>query len=303
MNIDATNVVTATESGIQALTALAVAYSFSVLGAVILLVLGFIAAGGAERWSYAALGHVRGFDQTLRLFLSKVLRYGILILIGITVLAQFGVQTASIIATLGAAGLAIGLALQGTLQNIAAGIMLLVLRPFRVGEAIAAGGVSGTVQEIGLFATELRTGDGLYVLVPNSQLWNTPVTNYSRNPTRQYDLTLGIGYGDDIASAERIFAALAAGDRRVLSDPAPSTFVSAFGESAVAVTLRYWTKGGDWWATQLDLKKAAKAKLNEAGISIPYPQRDVHHFGPSEMRGEPPPRAVAKAASAGKAGK
>src|SRR5690606_2996252 len=138
---------------------------------------------------YGALGRFRGFDETLRKFFAQIVRYAILIVVGITVLAQFGVQTASIIAALGAIGLAIGLALQGTLQNIAAGIMLLALRPFRVGEYIDAGSVSGTIQEIGLFATELKTLDGLFVLAPNSELWNTPVTNYSRNPLRRNDLT------------------------------------------------------------------------------------------------------------------
>lgn len=276
MQADAANIVAAAQAGVRQASALAVAYSFSILGAIVLLIAGLIVAGVAERWSYAVLGHVHGFDKTLRLFLSKVLRYGILILVAITVLAQFGVQTASIIATLGAAGLAIGLALQGTLQNIAAGIMLLVLRPFRVGESIEVGSVSGTVQEIGLFATELRTGDGLYVLAPNSQLWNTPVTNYSRNATRQYDLTIGIGHDDDVELAERILLSLAAADGRVLRQPAPGAFVSKIGDSAIAVTLRYWTGTADWWSAQLALTKAAKRELTRQGISIPYPQQDVH---------------------------
>src|SRR5690606_6808323 len=187
----------------------AIAYSFSVLGAIILIIAGFIVAGALQRWTYRGLGRFPSFDETLRRFLSKIVRYGVLVLVGVTVLAQFGVQTASIIAALGAVGLAVGLALQGTLQNIAAGIMLLVLKPFRVGEYVDAGGIAGTIEEIGLFATELKTLDGLYMLAPNSELWNKAVTNYSRNATRRNDLSLRIGYGDDIDLAQKTLMDLA----------------------------------------------------------------------------------------------
>ena len=152
---------------------------------------------------------VRGIDETLARFFSNIVRYAVLLLVFITVLGQFGVQTASIIATLGAAGLAIGLALQGTLQNIAAGIMLLVLRPFRVGESIETPAVTGTVTEIGLFATELRTADGLYRLAPNSTLWNVPVTNYSRERLRRHDLTVTVGNDEDIDAAQAALLELA----------------------------------------------------------------------------------------------
>ncbi|MEC9343759.1 MAG: mechanosensitive ion channel family protein [Pseudomonadota bacterium] len=265
------------EAAIAQVTALAAEYSLSVLGAVVLLVVGYAAAGLFERWSYRTLSRVKGFDETLRRFLSKTVRYGVLILVGVTVLAQFGVQTASIIAALGAAGLAIGLALQGTLQNVAAGIMLLVLRPFRVGEFVEVGNISGTIVEIGLFATELKTLDGLYVLAPNSELWNAPVTNYSRHGERRYDLTVGIGYDDDIALAEKTMMAIANGDERVLGEPAPQTFVSELGDSAVAVTLRFWTKTPDWFATTRDLTRRAKIEFDDRGLSIPFPQQDVHY--------------------------
>lgn len=259
-------------------TAHAVQFGFSVAGAFILLVTGYLAAGVLSRSSYVALGRVPGFDETLRRFFSELVRYAIMVLVGVTVLAQFGVQTASIIAALGAVGLAIGLALQGTLQNIAAGIMLLVLRPFRVGEFVDAGSVSGTVQEIGLFATELKTFDGLYVLAPNSTLWNSPVKNYSRNATRMTEIAIGIGYGDDIQLALSTYAELAAADPRILSDPAPNCFVSSLDDSSVTVAVRYWTKSPDWFATKLDFTKAAKLAFDAKGISIPFPQRDVHLF-------------------------
>ena len=278
MNIDAAGMLTTAEAALVEAGQLAVAYSFSIVGAIILLIAGYIVAGVAERWAYAGLGKFRGFDETLRKFFSKAARYAILILVGITVLAQFGVQTASIIAALGAAGLAIGLALQGTLQNIAAGIMLLVLKPFRVGEYVEAGDVAGTIEEIGLFATQVKRIDGLFILAPNSELWNTPVTNYTRNPLRRYDLTIGIGYDDDIDLAQETLAGLAEGDARVLEDPAPATFVIELGDSAVGITLRYWTATPDWWQTRIDLTKAAKQAFDQKGISIPFPQQDVHYI-------------------------
>ncbi|NMG39080.1 mechanosensitive ion channel [Chelativorans sp. ZYF759] len=269
----------AVEMALIQLAQLAVAYSFSVLGAIVLLVAGYLVAGVAERSAYAAMGRISGFDETLKRFFSKAVRYAVLVFVGVTVLAQFGVQTASIIAALGAAGLAIGLALQGTLQNIAAGIMILVLRPFRVGEFITAGSVSGGVQEVGLFATELKTFDGIYVLVPNSQLWNTAVTNFSRNPTRSTDISTGIGYGDDLDLALKVVRELVSADARVLADPPPSVFVAELGDSSVVITARYWTTGGDWFATKLHFRKAIKAALEENGISIPFPQREVRVIG------------------------
>lgn len=281
MNFDTTGMVAALEGGVREASALAVAYSFSILGAIIILVAGFIIAGVAERWSYAGLNRMKSFDETLSKFLSKVVRYAILIFVGITVLAQFGVQTASIIAALGAAGLAIGLALQGTLQNIAAGIMLLVLKPFRVGEYVDAGDVSGTIVEIGLFATEVKRIDGLFILAPNSDLWNTAVTNYSRNPQRRNDLTIGIHYDDDIDLAQDTLMALARDEKRVLEEPAPMTFVAELGDNSVNITLRYWTATSDWWMTRLDLTKAGKKAFDAKGITIPFPQRDLH-FYPAE---------------------
>ncbi len=269
------------------LSELAVTYSFSILGAILLIIGGYIVANIAQRSVYGALGRFRGFDETLRKFFSQIVRYAILILVGITVLAQFGVQTASIIAAVGAIGLAIGLALQGTLQNIAAGIMLLALRPFRVGEYIDAGNVSGTIQEIGLFATELKTLDGLFVLAPNSELWNTPVTNYSRNPLRRNDLTIGIGYDDDIDLAFDIMTEVVSGDERVLSDPAPDVFVSQLGDSAVDVTIRYWTSTPNWWPARLEFTKRIKQIFDEKGITIPFPQRSVHYFGQPQGDAQP----------------
>lgn len=255
---------------------LLVVYSFSVAGALLTIVLGFAVAGLAKRWTSRALSRLNHDDRTLNNFLSNLAKYAVLTVFAVAVLAQFGVQTASILAALGAAGLAIGLALQGTLQNIAAGVMLLILRPLRVGEYIDADGVDGTVEEIGLFATRMKTLDGLYRMVPNSELWNVPITNYSRYDVRRNDLVIGIGYDDDISLAEKTLKALAGKDDRVLEDPEPATFVSELGDSAVSVTLRYWTKTADWFATASHLRGEAKRTFDKKGISIPYPQQDLH---------------------------
>jgi small conductance mechanosensitive channel len=153
--------------------------------------------------------------------------------------------------------------------------MLLALRPIRIGEYVEVGEVAGIVEEIGLFATRLSTLDGVYLLAPNSTLWNTPVRNYSRNVARRNDITVGIGYGDDIDLALRTLMEIATSDGRILADPAPMTFVTELGDSAVAVTLRYWTASTDFLSTKLDFTKAAKQSFDRKGISIPFPQRDV----------------------------
>lgn len=257
---------------------LLVQYAFSVLGAILLLIGGFVIAGMVKRWVTGLMNKADHVDPTVISFVANMARYAVLIIAFIAVLGQFGVQTASILAALGAAGLAIGLALQGTLQNIAAGLMLLFLRPFKVGEYVDAGDVSGTINEIGIFATRLTTVDGLYVLAPNSTLWNTPVKNYTRHDSRRNDLVIGIGYEDDIALAEKLMMEAAQNDERVLSSPEPRTFVSELGDSAVSVTLRYWTATPDFFFTGKELTKSLKLEFDKNEIAIPYPQRDLHVF-------------------------
>lgn len=289
MEQQASDFVIATRAALAQLTALGIQYSFSVVGAILLLVVGWLVAGVIGRSARRGLSRIHGIDATLAQFFSNIIHYAILILVVVMVLGQFGVQTASILAALGAIGLAVGLALQGTLQNIAAGIMLLVLRPFRVGEYIETGAVSGTVQDIGLFATQLKTGDGLYRLAPNSVLWNVPVTNYSRFDTRMNDIAFTIGYDDDIDAAQKLMLELAASDPRVLKQPAPSAYVSEVTASSVTVTLRYWARNTDWWMASRDLTKAAKLAFDKMKPPIPYPQdtyRDVSgESGPSTPDG------------------
>ena len=214
MELDPQNALSAIQAGIRQASALIVTYSFSVLGAVLLLVIGFVVAGLVERWIYAGLGQVSGFDLTLRRFFSKIARYVVLGLVVVMVLGQFGIQTASVIAAIGAVGLAIGLALQGTLQNIAAGIMLLALRPLRIGEYVEVGSITGTVEEIGLFATRLRAADGIYVLAPNSTLWTQPVKNFTRNGVRRNDITITVPNADNIDGIQKSLLGLAERDVR-----------------------------------------------------------------------------------------
>lgn len=275
MEFSTQNALVTLQAGIAQLSTLIVSYSFSALGAIVLLIIGYFLAGLAERSISAGLSHIHGFDATLRAFFSKIVRYLILALVAIMVLGQFGVQTASIVAALGAIGLAIGLALQGTLQNIAAGIMLLALRPFRIGEYVEVGDIAGTVEEIGLFATRLRAFDGIYILAPNSTLWNQPVRNFNRNGRRRSDITIGIGYEDDIDLAQKTLLELARDDSRVFGDPAPTAFVSELADSAVSITLRFWATDQDFHAAVLDITKAAKQAFDGRGISIPFPQRVV----------------------------
>ncbi|HEX7006681.1 MAG TPA: mechanosensitive ion channel domain-containing protein [Alphaproteobacteria bacterium] len=264
---------------LNAVGAILARYALDVIGAIAILIVGWIAAAWASKGTRRMLGRFRAMDDTLKPLLAQVVRYAILVFVAIAVLAQFGVQTASIIAVLGAAGLAVGLALQGTLQNIAAGIMLLALRPLRVGEYIDAGTVAGTVDEIGLFTTELRTFDGVYVSVPNADLWNRPIKNYSRLPTRRLDLPVRIGMGEDIDQAMTALAELLEKDPRVLSEPPAQVMVLSVNESSVSINMRCWCKASDYWDLLYDLTRAAKLKLDEVGIVIPYPQRAIHIIG------------------------
>lgn len=263
------------------LIALIIDYALDMVGAVLLLIAGWIVAGWAQKHIARMLGSVERVDATLLSFVTQSVRYTILILVMVAVLAQFGVQTTSIIAVLGAAGLAVGLALQGTLANIAAGVLLLFLRPFKIGEYIDAGGIAGTVREIGLFATEFKSYDGIFVMVPNSQLASAAITNYSRLPTRRLDLVIGISYGDNMNQAMTVLNDLLVNDDRILKDPAHQVMVKELADSSVNLNLRCWTNRQNYWSLLFDLTQQAKERLDEHGISIPFPQRDVHLF-PSE---------------------
>lgn len=265
----------------------------SLLTAIAVLIVGWLIAGWAERGLLSALSRQGRVDETVRPFLASLVRYGVLTVTFVAVLGEFGVETASILAVLATAGLAIGLALQGTLSNVASGIMLLWLRPFGQGDYIENDEISGTVESIGIFTTDMRTANGVYLSVPNSRLWNSTLFNYSRLPRRRIDLEIGIGYDDDIGEARRILLGLAGDDARVLGDPEPQVVVASLGDNAVDLKLRCWTATGDYWPALFDLREKAKICLGDAGIDLPFPQRTIHYVGDDK-----PAVATAEAARA-----
>ncbi|RMF00934.1 MAG: mechanosensitive ion channel family protein [Alphaproteobacteria bacterium] len=250
-------------------------YGLSLLSAVAILVAGFVLAGWISRTLRRRLETIKRFDHTLIPILAQIARYAVLLFTLILVLAEFGIQTTSIIAVLGAAGLAIGLALQGTLQNVAAGMMLLFLRPFKAGDFIETSAASGTVSEIGMFMTRLNTAQGIHIAVPNSRIWSDSIINYSKNPRRRLDLLVGIAYEDDIDRARKIILELAHKEERILKDPEPVVIVKDLGESSVDLELRAWIKRADFWDVRFQMLRDVKYALDAAGISIPYPHRQV----------------------------
>lgn len=271
--MDPTQLTGEIETLLEGIIAWAVVAVPNLISALVLLIAGWWLAGRAAITLRRIIdNHV---DATLCTVIVSLVRYAILVLVVIAVLGQVGIQTTSVLAALGAVGLAIGLAMQGTLSNIAAGVMLLWLRPFRVGDYIDTGNVAGTVKEVTLFACELHSWDGVYQFVPNSELWNKRIINYSRLPTRMVDLSFRVAYGDDLEKGRDVLTQLA-GDARVHRDPAPQIFVNELSDSAVVLALRVWTANGDYWPVRRELTESGKAALEAAGLSIPFPQRDLH---------------------------
>ncbi|MDZ7840470.1 MAG: mechanosensitive ion channel [Gammaproteobacteria bacterium] len=260
----------------QYIIALITTWGLSVLGALAILFFGWILSRWAESMTRRALTRTSRIDLTLTSFFSSLVRYLVLVFTAIAVLSQFGIQTASLIAVLGAAGLAIGLAMQGTLSSIAAGVMLLVFRPFRIGDYVEVSGQAGTVAAINLFITELTTPDNKQIIVPNSNIWGQSVVNHSYHPIRRLDLQFGIGYGDDIDLATGIIRDALESEERALKDPEPMIVVGNLGASSVDLTVRVWVNAGDYWPLKFDLTKGLKQAFDARGVGIPYPQMDVH---------------------------
>jgi len=214
-------------------------------------------------------------DPTLTVFASNLAFYGMMAIVVIAALSQLGVQTASLVAALGAAGLAVGLALQGSLTNFAAGILIIIFHPFRVGDVIEAGAHTGSVTEIQLFTTSLTTGDNRLVIVPNSQLTENSLVNYSTLGQRRIDLVASVDYAADIDRVKQILMALLAADERILSAPAPAVSLLEMADSSLDFAVRPWVENADYWAVRCDLQEAIKKRLDAEGINIPFPQRDV----------------------------
>jgi small conductance mechanosensitive channel len=221
-------------------------------------------------------------EPTLAKFLGSLASNGLKVLLFISVASMVGVETTSFIAVLGAAGLAVGLALQGSLANFPGGVLVLLFRPYRVGDFVEAQGVSGTVASIQIFNTVLKTPDNKVVIVPNGAISNGIITNYSREPVRRVYFVFGIGYGDDIGKAKAVLERLVTGDDRVLADPPHQIVVSSLGDSSVNITVRAWAESANYWGLFFDLTEQVKLAFDTEGISIPFPQRDVHLFSASD---------------------
>ncbi len=252
-------------------------YGLRVAGAVLVLLVGRALSRWARRSTAAGLKRAQ-VDATLIPFISGMVFTLAMVFVVVAVLGLFGIPTASFIAVLGAAGLAVGLAMQGTLSNFAAGVMLLIFRPFKVGDFVEVGGTVGTVREIGIFATQLNTPDNVRVVISNSSVHGNKISNYTANETRRVDLTIGVGYDDDLEAARRAIQDVVASHPLVLEVPAPQVEVAELGDSSVNFVVRPWAATADYWRVHFDVTQRCKEKLEAAGCSIPFPQRDVHLF-------------------------
>ncbi len=263
------------EQQVSQLIDVGVQFGLNVLGAVGVLILGRIIAGWARSAVQRALTKY-DVDVTLRTFLTRMTFVLVIVFAVIAALARFGVQTTSFVAVLGAAGFAIGMALQGSLSNFAAGIMIILFRPYGVGDAIEAAGVTGTVKSIQLFTTEIATFDNVKVVIPNGQLFSGVIKNFSVYDTRRADITVGIAYDAPIDRAREIVLELLGNDERVFKDPEPQVFVNELADSSINLLVRFWTKRTDFWGAKMAVNEQIKSDFDIHGIEIPFPQRVVH---------------------------
>ena len=247
----------------------------SVLAAILLLFAAFIIGGWVRRKIVQVALAREELDDTLFTFFGNLARYAVLVLALVVVMNTFGVQTPSLVAAIGAAGLAIGLALQGTLSNLAAGVMIILFRPIKLGDFVSVSGVSGTVKDISLNTTELATVDNVQVIVPNAQVWGSVITNYSVYDTRRAEWIFGVSYGANLATAEKVIRDTILSDPRALKDPAPFCQVNNLGDSSVDFLVRVWCKSSDKFSFEADMKRQVKEALDAAGIDIPFPTQTL----------------------------
>lgn len=250
-------------------------YGLKVIGALAIFIFGRWAAGITRALLRRLLTRQK-IDRTIITFTCNLVYTGILAFVVIAALSKLGVQTASFVAVIGAAGLAIGLALQGSLSNFAAGVLMIIFRPFRAGDYIEGGGVAGVVDEINIFTTIMKTPDNKKIIIPNATMMGANIINYTANPTRRVDFTFGVGYQDDLSRVKQVLSELADGDSRILKDPAPVVAVSELADSSVNLVMRVWVKTEDYWDVYFAMTEAVKLRFDAEGISIPYPQQDVH---------------------------
>ena len=252
-------------------------YGLKIVAAIVIFIVG--------RWIAKALKNVvkrmmakGNVEEILISFVGNLTYIALLVFVIIAALNQLGIQTTSFIAIIGAAGLAIGLALQGSLANFAAGVLMIIFRPFQVGEYIEGAGVAGSVEKVQIFTTQLKTPDNKTIIIPNAKIMGDNITNYSAKDTRRVDMVIGVGYGDDLKKVREILEDILAKDDRILEDPAPTIGVLELGDNSVNFAVRPWVKRDDYWGTYFDVTETVKRRFDEEGISIPYPQRDVHLY-------------------------
>ena len=256
---------------IQAVLPLIITNGLNVVAAIFILIVGFWIAGWAHSLVLRTLSRAPNVDEMLKGFFGSIVRYLILTLTFLSVLSQFGFQTTSLIAVLGAAGLAVGLALQGTLSNIAAGVMLLLFRPFKIGQTVDAGGIAGTVKELNLFTTEMVTADNVLITVPNAAVWGHPIKNFSIFTDHPLAIRFRIAYAADFDSALRIVAEILAADQRCLKTPGPGVTLDQNADGTIAVVASFWAAAGDADHLKTDLIKTVKAKFEAGGVPVPPP--------------------------------
>lgn len=257
------------------LVSYAIEYGTAILGALLILIFGKMIAKALTRLS-RKLMEKQNIDPTITSFLSNII-YGMLFaMVIVAAIGTLGIETTSVAAVIAAAGLAIGLALQGSLSNLAAGVMIIAFRPFRIGDYIEAAGTAGTVEEVNIFTTHLKTPDNKAVIVPNGPIIDGTITNYSAKPTRRVDMVVGVSYGDDLRKVRAVLEDIINNESRIIGDPETQIAVSELADSSVNFVVRPWVKSEDYWNVKFDLTEAIKTRFDAEGISIPFPQRDLH---------------------------
>ena len=259
----------------QLLTDYAIPWSINIVMALVIFFIGRLVVKFIVSLSKKIMQRA-SMDETLIKFIGSIVQGLLMLFVIVAAIDQLGVDTTSLIALVGAAGLAIGLALQGSLQNFAAGVMLILFRPFKSGDFIEAAGTSGTVEQVSIFSTTLKTPDNKVVIVPNGEIHSGTITNFSANSTRRVDMVFGIGYDDDIRKARESIQEILNSDDRILKNPEPKIAVSELADSSVNFIVRPWVNSSDYWPVKFDTTEKIKLKFDELGISIPYPQMDVH---------------------------
>lgn len=262
---------------IDALMAAVTYYGLKIIIALLVFIIGKWIAGLCRNLTRKAMEKSK-VDAVLVGFVSNIVFYLLMVAVIISAVSQLGIETTSFVAVLGAAGLAVGFALQGSLSNFASGVLIILFRPFKIGDFVEAGGVAGVVDEIGILVTLLHTPDNKKIIVPNSQVMSAEIVNYNALNTRRCDMVFGIGYGDDIDKAKGILMNILTSDERVLKDPEPTVAVSELGDSSVNFNVRPWVNASDYWDVFFDTHEAVKKRFDAEGVSIPFPQRDVHLF-------------------------